>query len=119
MPPDAPSPKSYEELFTELAQERGNPGYQPVQLGFGSIDADLRGISPGQVCGIAARTAVGKTFLLETIGDNFAARDDAGCLALSLEMPGLEWAERALAIYADVAPEEVEGCDVGPGYRNL
>lgn len=108
MPSDIPQPKSYDELLQALCEERGRPGYTPVHLGFGSLDADLRGISPGQVCGIAARTAVGKTWLLETIEHSFAARTDAGCLALSLEMPGLEWAERALAIFADVPPEQVE-----------
>jgi replicative DNA helicase len=100
--------KTYETLLTEYTEERGRTDYEPVHLGFGSIDADLRGISAGQVCGIAARTAVGKTFALATVGDNFAARTDVGCLALSLEMPGVEWAERALAISADVAPEQVE-----------
>jgi replicative DNA helicase len=100
--------KTYETLLTEYTEERGRIDYEPVHLGFGSIDADLRGISAGQVCGIMARTAVGKTFALATVGHNFSARTDAGCLALSLEMPGIEWAERALAIFADVAPEQVE-----------
>jgi len=100
--------RSYDELLEEYALERGNREYEPVRLGFGTVDAELRGISAGQVLGVAARTGVGKTWLLETVGHNFAARHDAGCLALSLEMPGLEWAERALAIFADVAPEQVE-----------
>src|SRR5438128_1576391 len=96
--------RTYDELLGEYAKERGQAGYEPVHLGFGSLDAELRGISAGQVCGIAGRTATGKTWLLESVAHNFSARTDAGCLALSLEMPGLEWAERALAIYADVAP---------------
>lgn len=108
MPPRAFAVKSFDQLLQEYADERSKADYAPVHLGFGSIDADLRGISAGQVCGVAARTAVGKTWLLETIAHNFAARRDAGCLALSLEMPGAEWAERALAIFADVAPETVE-----------
>lgn len=69
MPPSF-NVRTYDELFAEYAAERSKPGYESVHLGFGSIDADLRGISPGQVCGIAARTAVGKTWLLETIGNN-------------------------------------------------
>ena len=108
MPPREKDVRSFDQLLDEYARERGHPDYEPVRLGFGTIDAELRGISPGQVCGIAARTAVGKTWMLETVADNFAARRDAGCLALSLEMPGLEWAERALAIFANVPPEQVE-----------
>jgi replicative DNA helicase len=100
--------KSYDELLEQYALERSGPELEPVRLGFGSIDADIRGISAGQVCGVAARTAVGKSWARATIAETFAARQDAGCLVLSLEMPGTEWAERQLAIHADVAPEAVE-----------
>jgi replicative DNA helicase len=99
---------TYGELLKEYELERGQPEYEPVRLGFGTVDAELRGISPGQIVLVAARTGVGKTWALETVEQNFAGRRDAGSLALSLEMPGLEWAERALAIFADVAPERVE-----------
>jgi replicative DNA helicase len=100
--------RSYDELLEDYARERSAPEWQPVHLGFGSIDAEIRGVSPGQVLGVAARTGGGKTWLLETIEGNFTAREDAGSLALSLEMPGAEWAERAVAISSDVAPEVVE-----------
>ncbi len=97
--------KTYGELITAYAQERQE--HSPVvRLGFGSLDADMRGISPGQVCGFAARTSVGKTWALNTVEHN--CMGSYGVLSLSLEMPGMEWAERALAIYADVAPEQVE-----------
>jgi len=101
-------PRTFDEVLEQYARERSLPEWEPVRLGFGSIDADIRGVSAGQVCGIAARTAVGKTWCLATIADSFAARRDAGSLALSLEMPAAEWAERAFAIYADIAPERVE-----------
>lgn len=100
--------RSYQDLIEEYGRERGTNAPDPIRLGFGSLDADMRGISPGQVCGIAARTAVGKTWLLGTVEHNIAAANDRGTLTCSLEMPGLEWAERALAIHADVAPEQVE-----------
>lgn len=97
--------KGYGELLESYARERAE--HSPVvRLGFGSLDADMRGISPGQVCGFAARTAVGKTWALATVEHH--CMPSFGVLSLSLEMPGLEWAERALAIYADVAPEQVE-----------
>jgi replicative DNA helicase len=104
-----PNVRTYQELLADYQQERGSIDYEPVHLGFGSLDADIRGISAGQVLGIAARTAVGKTFLLGTISHNFSARRDAGSVTLSLEMPGVEWAERALAIATGLAPEQIEG----------
>jgi len=97
--------KNYGELIGEYAKERASDS-PVIRLGFGSLDADMRGISPGQVCGFAARTTVGKTWALATVEHNCMAAH--GVLSLSLEMPGVEWAERALAIYADVAPEQVE-----------
>ncbi len=100
--------KSYGELLAEYERERSDPAWRPVSLGFGSIDAEIRGVSPGQVLLIAARSGVGKTWMLETIEANFSSRTDAGQVSLSLEMPGAEWAERALAIHNDVAPEQVE-----------
>ncbi len=100
--------RTFDELLDEYGRERSVPEWAPIRLGFGSLDADMRGISPGQVAGFAARTAVGKSWALATIADNVAARRDAGVLILSLEMPGPEWVERQLAIFADVAPEQVE-----------
>lgn len=98
--------KGYGELIAAYQRQRSNPDQAVVRLGFGSLDADMRGISPGQVCGFAARTSVGKTWALATVEHN--AMLYYGVLSLSLEMPGLEWAERALAIFRDVAPEQVE-----------
>ena len=100
--------RTYDELLEQYAAERSGPELAPVRLGFGTIDADLRGVSAGQLCGIAARTAVGKTWALNSVADSFATRADSAQLALSLEMPGPEWAERQLAVAVGVAPEEVE-----------
>lgn len=97
--------KDYGQLISSYARERSQRS-PVVRLGFGSLDADMRGISPGQVCAFAARTSVGKTWALATVEHNCMTA--YGVLSLSLEMPGLEWAERALAIFADVAPEQVE-----------
>jgi len=97
--------RGYGDLLANYARERSTSS-PVVRLGFGSLDADMRGISPGQICGFAARTAVGKTWALATVEHN--CMSSHGVLSLSLEMPGMEWAERALAIYADVAPEQVE-----------
>src|SRR5439155_662467 len=70
VPPDR-LVKTFEELLADYERERSDPAWQPVHLGFGAIDAEIRGISPGQVLGVAARTAVGKTWLVESIAHNF------------------------------------------------
>lgn len=106
MPPSRVT--SYEDQLLAYQAERSDVAWQPVRLGFGTIDTAIRGVSPGQVLGVAARTSVGKTWLLQTIEHNVSARRDAGCLSLTLEMPGVEWAERAVAIFENVAPEVVE-----------
>lgn len=100
--------QTFGELLERYAAERSGESGEPIRLGFGSLDAELRGVSAGRVLGVAARTAVGKTWLLASVLHTFALRRDAGALTLSLEMPGPEWAERQLAIHADVAPEQVE-----------
>jgi replicative DNA helicase len=100
--------RSYDELAEEYVKERTQENFEPVRLGFGSIDADIRGISPGQVMAFAARTATGKTWMLNSVTHGFAVRRDVGQLSLSLEMPGPEWLERQLAIHLDEPPERIE-----------
>jgi hypothetical protein len=100
--------RSFDELAEQYVAERTDSDRAPARLGFGSLDARMRGVSPGQVCVFAGRTAVGKTFALCSVLHSFTARTDAGCLVLSLEQPGPEWFERQLAIHADVAHETVE-----------
>ncbi len=108
MQPESGRVRTYRELLGEYSRERSREDAAPIQLGWGSVDADIRGMSPGQTAGIAARTAVGKTWALNAIQHHNAGRDDCGILVLSLEMPGPEWAERQFALAADVAPERVE-----------
>ena len=100
--------QTFDELLEEYARERTDPSWSPVRLGWGSIDADLRGVGAGQVLGVAARATVGKTWALASIAQNFTTRRDSGLLIISLEQPGIEWTERQFAIYTGVAPETVE-----------
>jgi hypothetical protein len=95
-----------DELLMHYVEERSGQRI-PIKLGWGSIDQDLKGISDGQVLGIAARTAVGKSWALASVAD-FTAATGYGGLILSLEMPGVEWIERQVAISEDVPPEVVE-----------
>lgn len=95
-----------DELLLQYADERS--GARPaVRLGWGTIDMELKGISDGQVLGVAARTAVGKSWALGSVAD-YTAASGYGGIVMSLEMPGIDWIERQLAISEDVPPEMVE-----------
>jgi hypothetical protein len=100
--------RTFAEVLGSYAQSRASEELEPIRLGFASLDADLRGVSAGQVLGIAARTAVGKTWLMGSVLDNIAVHPGLGKLVLSLEMPAEEWAERQVAIATGLAPEQVE-----------
>lgn len=116
IPSSAPPPtvapvarvRTLDEWIADYDRERRLTTWNPIRLGFAALDADMRGISAGQVAAFAARAGVGKSWLLSTVAQNIAAEGELGCLILTLEMPGAEWVERQLAIDADVAPEEVE-----------
>jgi hypothetical protein len=79
----------------------------PIKLGWASLDNDLKGVGDGQVLGIAARTAVGKSWALASVAD-YTASTGVGGLICTLEMPGIDWIERQLAIAENVPPEMVE-----------
>jgi len=98
--------RTFDELLVQYRSERGGER-DPIHLGWGTLDGEIRGISDGQVLGLAARTAVGKTWGLNSITDFFGSTS-TGTLVASLEMPGVEWTERQFAISEDIAPEEVE-----------
>jgi replicative DNA helicase len=100
--------ESMEEVLVRYEAERSGGDDEPIRLGWGTLDAELHGVSGGQVLGVAARTGVGKTWILNSLVEFFAARRDSGALILSLEMPGPEWLERQLAIREDVSTEQVE-----------
>jgi replicative DNA helicase len=114
------SVKTFRELYHSWKEERS--GQRPaIKLGWGSVDHDLRGVGDGQVLGIAARTAVGKSWALATIAHNVSAAN-AGGLIFSLEMPGPEWFERQWAIFENLPPEQIEDLaklDIGPPERFL
>jgi replicative DNA helicase len=97
----------YEEILAQYEKDRSDPLWSPVRLGFGTIDTEIRGVVPGQVLVIAARSAVGKTWMLNALEHNFSANTTAGQVSLSLEMPAVEWAERALAIHENVSTDLV------------
>jgi Replicative DNA helicase len=95
-----------DDLLIQYMDERTSTR-PPIRLGWGSIDTDLKGVSDGQVLGIAARTAVGKSWALASVADYTAASGHGG-VVMSLEMPGVDWIERQFAISEGVSPETIE-----------
>jgi replicative DNA helicase len=104
-----PQPRTFAEVLTSYERERRSPEREPIRLGWPSIDAELRGIAPGQVLGIAGRTATGKTWVLASLSANLAVRPGIGALICSLEQTAEEWTERQAGIFAQVAPATIEG----------
>src|SRR5262249_33137986 len=76
--------KAHDELLAEYVRERSEVDHEPVRPGFGSLDADIRGVSRGRVLGIGARTVVGKTWMLNSIEHYNAGLGTVGSLMLSL-----------------------------------
>ena len=100
--------RTFAEVLGSYERERRSPEREPIRLGWPSIDAELRGVAPGQVLGIAGRTATGKTWVLASLAANLAGRPGVGVLIASLEQTAEEWTERQAGIFAHVSPAEVE-----------
>lgn len=105
----APQLKRMDDAITEYHHVmRGDLG-QRVMLGYPRLDKLLRGIRPGQVCGIMARAGVGKTLIACNVIHNIYRREDSHpVLFFSLEMPAAEIAARLFAIDNQTSPESVE-----------
>ena len=99
--------RTLEEARAEYIASLSDPA-ERVRLGLGSIDADTRGISPGQVFLIAARSTVGKTWMLVSLTHNLMAVPEAGVLVLTLEQPVTEWYERQAGVALRLPTLEVE-----------
>jgi len=114
--------KKYEDYIENLSKRK-------ILLGIDKLDENLRGIAPGEVMQIIARSAVGKTAFLLNLIKNVCA-NDIPVLFFSLEMQGEQIYERIAQISAKLKGLEVEkefqakSTDnitkfVNSGYKNL
>lgn len=79
-----------------------------ILLGFNKLDKHTRGIAPGEVMQVMARTGVGKTaFILNAIR-HIIVNQDIPVLFFSMEQPMAQIYERAVQISNDRSGEEVE-----------
>jgi replicative DNA helicase len=106
--PQAEQPRSLaqlvEEIVADLAarREKGRPG---LRTGFPSVDNLTGGLRPGGFYVIGASTGVGKSLL----ATNVALEASVPTAFFSLEMTGIEVAERMIAAASGVAAKRIQG----------
>lgn len=93
--------KKYEEYIADLEKRK-------ITLGIPVLDKRLRGIAPGEVMQIMARSSVGKTAVLLNIMKNVSRNQKTPVLFFSLEMPIAQIYERMVQISGGHEGEEVE-----------
>lgn len=79
-----------------------------INLGIPELDAATRGLAPGEVMQVIARTGVGKTALLLNLLYTISKEQGVPSLFFSLEMPLAQVFERMVQITANVSGRSVE-----------
>lgn len=95
-----------EAISKELERTRAEVSGEPeprIETGIPGLDTLLRGMRPGQLIVLAARTAVGKTALALQVALHGAITRRRSVVFVSLEMSRQELAQRALAQTAGLA----------------
>ncbi len=91
----------YEEYIQRLKERK-------IVIGFEKMDNYMRGIAPGEVCEIIARTGVGKTAFLLNVIKNIILNQKIPILFFSLEQPLAQIYERMVQISSDETGRRVE-----------
>jgi len=94
-----PIAKHFNEVLA-LVQARRSKTVSDETLPTGFVDIDMQiggGLRRGDVCVIAARPSMGKSALAMNLAENAAIESGAKVLVVSLEMSGVNLAERMLA----------------------
>jgi hypothetical protein len=88
-----------------------------ISLGWPEVDARLRGIAPGEVLTIIAKSGVGKTAVLQNILRHIALSQDSVSLFCSLEQPLAQVFERFAQMGSGEAGEDIESSWQDPSER--
>ena len=91
--------------FEQAYKSRGT-GVLGVPTGFVDLDRMLNGLKGGQLIVLAARPSMGKSALAMNILQH-ASGQGHGCALFSLEMSGMEMAQRMICAEADVSLQRV------------
>ncbi len=79
-----------------------------ILLGLEKLDRNLRGIAPGEVCQVMARTGVGKTAFVLNVISHVIVNQKIPVLFFSLEQPLAQIYERVVQISLGMEGREVE-----------
>ena len=79
-----------------------------IPTGFRDIDRRTAGLHPAELILIAARPGMGKTSFALNIAQNVAVRAKRNVAIFSLEMPGIQIANRLLSCEARVSSEKIK-----------
>jgi len=93
--------------WAALVEETRNAPKTRIYLGIPSLDNLLRGVHPGEVCGIMARPSVGKTLILGHML-RAVAETECGVVVFSLEMPAAQIAMRLARTVYGYTRDELE-----------
>lgn len=103
-----PSIKSITDAYTDYLEYIKSLRTSKVMLGIKPIDDLMRGIAPGEVCQVLARSAVGKTTLLLNLLKNISEAGTGPVLFFTLEMPLAQLFERMCQIACGYTGFQVE-----------
>lgn len=112
--PNADQPRRLSDIVGDLIADlparraKGQPG---LSSGFPTVDSRTGGLRPGSLFVIAAGTGVGKSLL----ATNIALAAHVPTLLFSLEMAGLEVAERMIAAASGVEAKRIQRGTVSDG----
>ena len=89
-----------------------NESVTGLTTGFVDLDRRTAGLHPAEFILIAARPGMGKSALALNIAQNAAIMDRAAVAIFSLEMPGIQIANRMLSAQAKVSAERIKRGDL-------
>jgi hypothetical protein len=105
VPDDIKTPDELTDAYTAYIDKLKS---QRITLGWPEVDARLRGIAPGEVLTIIAKSGVGKTAVLQNILRHIALSQDSFSLFCSLEQPLAQVFERYAQMARGEAGEDIE-----------
>lgn len=94
------------ELLDKLSNK--NESITGIPTGFRDIDRRTAGLHPAELILIAARPGMGKTSFALNIAQNVAVKAKRNVAIFSLEMPGIQIANRLLSCEAKVSSEKIK-----------
>lgn len=88
-----------------------------IRIGFPGLDRKMRGIAPGEVCTVIAKTSAGKTAFAQNILRNVAQDQGVTCLFCSMEQPRAQVLERFAQMASGHPGSEIEKNWADDDYR--